>query len=66
MAKRSATSKSDPVPGQVFLTDRAIDDLILIERYSTETWGRATASRYLSAFEKFFSLLKVEPGRDAD
>lgn len=62
MAKRSATSKSDLAPGRVFLSDRSIDDLSLIERYSTETWGRATAGKYLDSFEKFFSLLKVQPG----
>jgi toxin ParE1/3/4 len=47
---------------KVFLTDRAIRDLLEIETYSTEKWGKATAQRYLYAFDNFFELVETQPG----
>jgi plasmid stabilization system protein ParE len=47
---------------KVFLTDRAVADLLEIEAYSTEKWGKATAERYLDAFDNFFALVEAQPG----
>ena len=47
---------------KVFLTERAIADLLDIEAYSTEKWGKATAERYVDAFDNFFALVEAQPG----
>jgi plasmid stabilization system protein ParE len=47
---------------KVILSERAIDDLLSIEVYSTEKWGKATADRYLDAFDNFFALVETQPG----
>ena len=46
----------------VFLSERAIADLLEIEAFSTEKWGKATADRYLNAFDNFFALVEAQPG----
>ena len=47
---------------KVFLTDRAIQDLLEIQAYSIEKWGKATTERYLDAVDKFFALVEAQPG----
>jgi len=47
--------------GKVYLTDRAISDLLDVEIYSIETWGEAVAKRYLLKFEKAFRLIETNP-----
>ena len=47
---------------KVFLTDRAIEDLLEIQAYSIEKWGKATTERYLDAFDNFFGLVEAQPG----
>ncbi len=47
---------------KLFLTERAIADLLNIEAYSTEKWGKATAERYGDAFDNFFALVEAQPG----
>lgn len=47
---------------KVFLTDRAIQDLLEIEAYSIEKWGKATAERYLDSVDNFFALVEAQPG----
>lgn len=46
---------------KVFLTGRAVSDLLGIESYSIETWGTAVAKQYLLKFEKAFNLIAVNP-----
>jgi toxin ParE1/3/4 len=46
----------------VILSDRAVFDLLEIERYSTEQWGRKTAEAYLSEFESALERLSHSPG----
>ncbi len=41
---------------KVFLTDRAIEDLLEIQAYSIEKWGKSATERYLDAFDNFFAL----------
>lgn len=47
--------------GKVYLTDRAISDLLEVESYSIKTWGEAVAKRYLLKFEKAFRLIETNP-----
>jgi len=47
---------------QLFLTDRAMDDLHEIYEYSVEKWGESIASKYIIAFEDAFSILKSRKG----
>ena len=55
-------SKKGKLPlGKVYLTDRAISDLLNVELYSIETWGKAVAKRYLLKFEKAFRLIELNP-----
>jgi toxin ParE1/3/4 len=48
-------------PCKVFLTERAVFDLLEIESYSTETWGKAVTKRYILRFEKAFKLIETTP-----
>ena len=44
------------------LTDRAFDDLRDIESYSTETWGKKVADKYLNSIEASLVLLQENSG----
>ena len=44
------------------LTERAIADLLAIESYSTEQWGKRTATRYLADIESCLQLIPQNPG----
>jgi len=46
---------------KVFLTDRAVSDLLGVESYSIETWGAIVAKQYLLKFEKAFKLIALNP-----
>lgn len=46
---------------RLLLAERAIDDLADIEAYSIETWGQATADRYIDGVSAAFDLLKASP-----
>ena len=56
------TRKSNPQATKVFLTDRAISDLLEIESFSISKWGKSAASKYMGKFEKTFKLLELHPG----
>lgn len=45
----------------LFLSDRALSDLLEIEAYSVSNWGKAAASKYILKFEKAFHLLEKNP-----
>lgn len=45
----------------LFLTDRALSDLLQIEMYSVTNWGKGVASKYMAKFEKAFRLLEENP-----
>lgn len=45
----------------VYLSDRAIADLLEVESYSLEHWSKKTTERYLNSFEKFLALIETYP-----
>jgi plasmid stabilization system protein ParE len=47
---------------KIYLTDRAIADLQVIESYTTTKWGTRQAAKYLDTFDHFFQLVESEPG----
>ncbi len=55
------SKKALPRSGKVFLTERTVSDLLEIESYSIETWGKAVAKSYLLKFEKAFKLIETNP-----
>jgi toxin ParE1/3/4 len=50
------------------LTNKAIEDLRSIARYTEQTWGREQRNKYLSKFDASFQMLVHEPelGRACD
>lgn len=46
---------------RLFLSDRALSDLLEIEAYSVSNWGKEVASKYILKFEKAFRLLEENP-----
>jgi plasmid stabilization system protein ParE len=57
----SRSKKALPISGKVFLTERTVSDLLEIESYSIQTWGKVAAKRYLSKFEKAIKLIETNP-----
>lgn len=49
-------------PVEVYLTERAIDDVRQIAAFSVERWGRRTAERYLADIEAALDRLAEQPG----
>jgi toxin ParE1/3/4 len=47
---------------RVFLTDRAIADLLEIKAYSINEWGEKVAAVYIATFEKALKLIELNPG----
>lgn len=47
---------------KVFLAERAVKDLLEIQAYSIEKWGKAAAEKYLDAIDNFFALVEAQPG----
>ncbi len=47
---------------KVLIADRAVADLLEIESYTIDHWGKSQAEKYLDAFDRFFNLLESEPG----
>ena len=45
----------------VHLTERTLQDLIAVEKYSVETWGRKTANRYVIDIESALQRLADHP-----
>jgi len=50
------------------LTNKALDDLRSIARYTEKTWGREQRNKYLSKLDSNFQILAHEPqlGRACD
>ncbi len=46
---------------KLLLTDRAISDLLEIEAYSIEQWGKRTATKYLKSIESSLQLIREDP-----
>jgi plasmid stabilization system protein ParE len=56
------TAKKKPITAcKIYLTDRALADLVEVEAFSIVTWGKAVAAKYLLKFEKAFRLLESNP-----
>ena len=47
---------------KLHLTERAVSDLLSIEDYSVERWGKRTAAKYLKAIDSALSLIRADPG----
>ncbi len=45
----------------LFLSERALSDLLEIEAYSISNWGKTVASKHILKFEKAFRLLEENP-----
>jgi toxin ParE1/3/4 len=54
-------SKKNPVEKAVHLTDRALQDLISVEEYSIETWGKRVSNRYIGDIEAALQRLSDNP-----
>ncbi len=46
---------------KLLLTQRAISDLVEIEVYSVQQWGKRTAGKYLGAIESGLQLIRENP-----
>lgn len=55
------TRESKQDISKVFLTERAVSDLLEIERYSIDKWDKGVAAKYIAKFEKAFKLLELNP-----
>lgn len=53
------TKKSKQGTCKVFLTHRAVADLIGIEEYTVAKWRKSAATKYIAKFEKAFSLIEL-------
>ena len=47
---------------RIHLTDRALQDLISVEEYSIETWGKRVSNRYIGDIEAALQRLSDNPG----
>lgn len=47
---------------RLLLTDRAVNDILDIERYSIEQFGKRVANRYLAKLEAALQRISAEPG----
>jgi toxin ParE1/3/4 len=54
-------SPRKPAKTKLFLTQRALRDLMDIEQFSIEQWGKRTAARYLSDLEAGLERLRDYP-----
>ncbi len=48
--------------GRLHLAKRAISDLLEIEAYSIEQWGKRAATKYLKEIEVGLQLIREDPG----
>jgi len=48
--------------GHLHLTKKAISDLLGIEAYSVEHWGKRSATKYLADIEIGLQLIREDPG----
>lgn len=55
-------SKRKPVSKAIQLTDRMLKDLVSIEDYSIDTWGKNVAARYIADFESALQRISDNPG----
>lgn len=46
---------------KLLLTQRAIADLVEIESYSIDQWGKRTANKYLTAIESALQMIRENP-----
>ena len=45
----------------LLLTERALRDIVEIERYSNAEWGKRTAAKYISDIEAALSMIQENP-----
>jgi len=55
-------SKRKPPKMAIQLTNRTLQDLISIEDYSIDTWGKKVAARYMDDFESALQRISDNPG----
>jgi plasmid stabilization system protein ParE len=56
------TQKKRPLTSYaIYLTDRALSDLLEVEAFSIANWGKNVAAKYMLKFEKSFRLLESNP-----
>ena len=54
-------SKRKPVTKAIQLTDRALQEVVSIEEYSIDTWGKTVAARYMDDFESALQRISDNP-----
>ena len=54
-------SKRKPASKAIHLTDRALQDLVSVEDYSVNTWGKRVANRYIGQIEAALQRLSDNP-----
>lgn len=54
-------SKKKSVKMSVHLTERTLQDLVSIEKYSKESWGKRVANRYLDDIEAALERISENP-----
>ena len=62
MNKRKPVSRRKTVSLTIRLTDRTLQDLVSIEDYSIEVWGKKVAARYMGDFESALQRISDNPG----
>ncbi|MDC3225018.1 type II toxin-antitoxin system RelE/ParE family toxin [Mariniblastus sp.] len=55
-------SKRKPVTKSIQLTARTLQELISLEDYSIDTWGKKVAARYMDDFESALQRISDNPG----
>ncbi|MFT5300925.1 MAG: plasmid stabilization system protein ParE [Mariniblastus sp.] len=55
-------SKRKPVTKAIQLTERTLQELVSIEDYSIDTWGKKVAARYMDDFESALQRISDNPG----
>lgn len=57
MTQKTGHSKTP----RLLLTDRSLTDLVAIEQYSIEQWGKRVAAKYFTQIEDALSLIRSNP-----
>lgn len=58
---KKRTGKQKRTETNIRLTDRTLRDLVSIEAYSIETWGKKVAARYIGDFESALQRISDNP-----
>ena len=53
--------KHRPQPARIALTDRALEDICAVERYSIDKWGRRTGDKYVDEIISSLDRLGENP-----